>query len=40
MYIFNSFEINICIRDYCLKLYFIIFLKEFVYIEYILIKFV
>lgn len=40
MYILNSFEINTCIRDHCSKLYSTISLKEFVYIEYILIKFV
>lgn len=42
MYIFNSSEINTCIRDHCSKLYSTISLKEFVYIvnEYILIKFV
>lgn len=38
MYIFNSSEINTCIRDHCSKLYSTISLKEFVYIEYILIK--
>lgn len=36
MYIFNSSEINTCIRDHCSKLYSTISLKEFVYIEYIL----
>lgn len=40
MYKFNSSEINTCIRDHCSKLYSTISLKEFVYIEYILIKFV
>lgn len=40
MNIFNSSEINTCIRDHCSKLYSTISLKEFVYIEYILIKFV
>lgn len=40
MYIFNSSEINTCIRDHCSKLYSTISLKEFVYIEYILKKFV
>lgn len=39
MYIFNSSEINTCRRDHCSKLYSTIS-QEFVYIEYILIKFV
>lgn len=40
MYIFNSSEINTCIRDHCSKLYSTTTLKKNLYIEYMLIKFV
>lgn len=40
MYIFNSSEINTCLRDHCSKLYSTTTLKKNLYIEYMLIKFV